>query len=218
MLDKKRSRFISVEGGEGVGKSTFIRALSERFKREGVPLAVTREPGGTQVADLIRHVFSAPIPGETLAMETEALLVSAARAQHMERLIKPKLALGEWVLSDRFADSTRVYQGVLGGIEEETLESLIRFSTNGVAPDLTFLLDCPVEVSAGRLSGRREKAASHDDIARYDNQNSTFHERLRAAYRGLAQRFPERIVVLDASLAPEVVLEQAWRELEKRFG
>jgi dTMP kinase len=219
MLEKAQSRFISVEGGEGVGKSTFIRALADRFKDRGIPLAVTREPGGTKVADLIRHVFSAPIPDEPLFMGTEALLVSAARCQHVEWFVKPRLKDGVWVLSDRFADSTRVYQGIIGGIDDTTLEGLISFSTSGVAPDLTFLLDCSVDITSKRLSGRREASVTRsDEISRYDQQNRAFHERLRLAYQSLARKFPERIVVLDAALAPEAVLAQAWQVLETRFG
>ncbi len=218
MMEDMRSRFITVEGGEGVGKSTFIRGLSDRLRGKGVSVVTTREPGGTKVADLIRGVFAAPIPDEPLAMGTEALLVSAARCQHVERLLKPSLKEGAWVLSDRFADSTRIYQGILGGIDAEVLESLIQFSTGGLEPDLTFLLDCPVSLSSQRLGYRRHHKAGGQDIVRYDDQNTEFHERLRRAYLQLAERFPQRVFVLDASKAPGIVIDHAWSILERYFG
>lgn len=149
-------------------------------------------------------------------MPTESLLVSAARAQHVGRLIQPALDAGKWVLCDRFADSTRVYQGALGGIASAALEAMIQFSTDGLEPDLTFLLDLDVQAAQARLS--RRVAARADAIERYDEEASDFHARLREAYLELGKKFSSRLVILDASQAPEDVAAAALRIVGERFG
>jgi dTMP kinase len=209
-------RFISIEGGEGVGKSLFTSSLATRLKREGREVVTTREPGGTPVADQIRAVFSAPAGGERLTMEAEALLVSAARAQHVAHVIRPALARGAWVLCDRYADSTRVYQGALGDLGVADVEALIRFSTGGLTPDLTFLLDCDVALARERLARRPGDAAGQ--VARYDQAQGVFHQRLREAYLELARRGAGRFRVIAADLPADALVAAAVRALEERFG
>lgn len=175
----------------------------------------TREPGGTPAADLIRGIFASPPENDSFCMMTEALLISAARAQHVEKVIRPALTAGKWVLCDRYTDSTRVYQGILGRIESTRLESLIELSTDGLEPDLTFLLDCDVKVAAAR---RDQRSVNHNDaIKRYDDAKAEFHEQLRHAYLSLASRFPDRIVTINAGQPAEKVAAVALGILQERY-
>jgi len=216
-------RFITVEGGEGVGKSHFVAALTRHLEGLGRSVVATREPGGTPTADKIREIFARPVSGDPLRMEAEALLVSAARAQHVGQLILPALREGKYVLCDRFADSTRVYQGKIGAIPRYDLERLIAFSTGGIEPDLTFLLDCDVDISLGRLAARTSARLAttgendSSEVGRYDKAKRSFHERLRFSYHELAQEYPDRIVVIDASSKPDVVAARAIAILTERF-
>ena len=209
------ARFISVEGGEGTGKSVFTSGFAKMLRALGTTVVTTREPGGTAVADQIRAVFAAPPPGEALTPTTEALLVSAARSQHLNYLIRPALARGDWVICDRFADSTRVYQGTLGGLPAAELEALIAFSTDGQAPDLTFILDCPVELALSRV---KERGVGVVTVDRYDLATTAVHERMRAGYLQLLAANPERCVRIDAAQRPEQMLSAAKAALEGRFG
>jgi len=211
-----QARFITLEGGEGVGKSTLASGLVRWLDTRGVQILQTREPGGTPIADEIRRVFKSPPAGEDITPETEALLVSAARAQHVAKVIKPALTSGQWVLCDRFADSTRVYQGLFGGVGINEVERLIKFSTGGLEPDLTFLLDCDVTITAGRI-GARGADPKGDDVVRYDQAGHQVLDRLRQAFRKLAGFYPARFYILDASLPPEKVLQDACAELERRW-
>ncbi len=147
---------------------------------------------------------------------TEALLISAARAQHVEKVIRPALKAGTWVISDRYADSTRVYQGIIGGVPTPELETIIAISTGKLNPDITFLLDCDVKLAASR---RQERGADHEDaIKRYDDKKTEFHERLRHAYLRLANDFAHRIHVIDAAQKPRDVANDAIKALEVRFA
>ena len=216
-----QARFVSVEGAEGAGKSVFTTALAAMIRACGAEVVTTREPGGTIVADQIRALFASPPPGESLTPTTEALLVSAARAQHLEYLIRPALARGAWVICDRFADSTRVYQGTLGGLKSADLEALIAFSTADQAPDLTFILDCPVALAAARLQQRLRTVQDDergDTVERYDQAPTAAHERMRQGFLAVFAANPQRCVRLDASLTPEQMLGVAWVALEERFG
>ena len=213
----RQSRFVTLEGGEGVGKSTLMTGLSQWLKQRGINVVHTREPGGTPIADAIRQLFKSPPSGDVITAEAEALLVSAARVQHVVNVIKPALDSGAWVLCDRFVDSTRVYQGLFGGVPLNDLEWLIKFSTVGVEPDLTFLLDCDVALSAGRIGGR-SKQTNADSKERYDHADHAVHGKLREGFRKVAGFYPARFFILDASLPPEQVLAQACSELERRWG
>ncbi len=211
-MNADRGKFITIEGGEGVGKSSFLANLSRTLEERGVRFVQTREPGGTPAANKIREIFNHPPENDSLTMDAEAFLVSAARAQHCGKLIRPALEKGEWILSDRFADSTRAYQGVLGGLDKEFLEHLITSSTGGLEPDITFLLDCPVETSIERL-GQRSDAKT-----RYDNASLENHNKLRQAFLGIAKEHPERFVIIDASKTPQEVADAAIKEMDIRFG
>jgi dTMP kinase len=213
-------RFITIEGGEGVGKSrlteTLTRALTADLARAGKHLIVTREPGGTPSADMVRGLFATSAPGDPWLIETEAFLVSAARAQHCGRLIMPTLRRGDWVLCDRFADSMRVYQGSLGGLPDGYIEPLIATSTRGLMPDLTLLLDCPVSLATSRLKQRGE--GKGDAIKRYDDAKVGFHEKVRQAFLDLQEKFPDRIVVIDASASPDIIDAAALKAVKLRCG
>jgi len=214
--------FIAVEGGEGSGKSLFVQGLCAWLRRSGQIVVQTREPGGTPAADKIRAIFAAP--GEELVMQTEALLVSAARCQHVERVIRPALARGEWVVSDRFADSTRVYQGAIGGVPQAELERLIAFSTGDLVPDLTILIDCPTDVARARIDGAKSRPGQRtDEVQRYDLASAEFHQRVRDAFLKLAKGRARKsgatppMIVLDGAALPEDILVGGAREISSRW-
>ncbi len=181
----------------------------------GIPFIKTREPGGTPSADLIRGLFGAPPADDPFCMMTEAFLISAARAQHVEKVIRPALKSGTWVICDRYTDSTRVYQGIIGGVPTAEIESIIAISTGSLTPDITFLLDCDVTLAASR---RTERGGQDDAIKRYDDKKLEFHERLRQGYLALAKQFPERFQVLDATQKPLAVAAEAIKALVVRFA
>jgi len=210
-----RGRFITIEGGEGVGKSSLLKGLATILRAAGQEVVVTREPGGTPSADRIRSLFALHDPEDPWLPETEALLISAARAQHVGRVIAPALARGAWVLCDRFADSTRVYQGVLGGLDATKLETLIALSTNGVTPDLTLVLDCDVDLALSRIT--RTAADRSDQVVRFDQEKKDRHEKRRAAYKHLAATFGDRCHLVDGGQSPEAVLHAASAILQKCF-
>lgn len=211
-------KFITVEGGEGVGKSTFCRLLCEKFKQSGIPLHQTREPGGSPMADRIRHLFVSPPKEDPITPLGELYLISAARAQHVAYAIRPNLQKGVWILCDRFADSTRVYQGELGKLDANMLEDVIRTSTEGLIPDVTYILDCPAEIALERIQASATKTDERTGASRYDHAALDIHQKMRAAYGRLAARFPERMKILDATKPVEVVVESAWKDLQSRFA
>lgn len=186
-----RGKFITFEGGEGAGKSTQLRLLAGALSRSGVPVCITREPGGSPGAEEIRSllVTGAEDRWDPLG---EALLHFAARADHMRRLILPRLDAGDWVLSDRFADSTMAYQGYAQGLGRESVEVLCALVLKDFGPDLTLVLDVPVETGLARAAERE------DGEDRYERLGRPFHERLREAFLDIARREPERCAVIDA--------------------
>jgi dTMP kinase len=202
--------FISFEGIEAAGKSTLIAALVSdlRLDDADVPL-VTREPGGTPLGDVIRRIFLDPAGAiDPLA---EAMLMNASRAQLVTDVVGPALRQGRTVLCDRFFDATIAYQGYGRGLDVEMLLEMCLIATRRIAPDLTFLLDLPAEVSAQRVRAR-------GGSDRLEREDVGFHERVRAGYLELAQRFPGRIVVLDASAAPDEVHAHATAVIAERLG
>ncbi len=205
--------FISVEGGEGVGKTTFCRMLRHKLEKLGCEVLATHEPGGTQIGKKVREWFLSPPGDEPLMPLTELFLVSAARAQHVAGPIREFLRHDKAiVLCDRFHDSSRVYQGILGGNPKETLEMIIATSVSGIEPQLTFLLDCDAHAAMRRVGARGGQA----ELNRFDGGSLAFYEKLRSAYRSVAEQFPDRIVVLDAAQSEVDVVEQAWAELIHR--
>jgi dTMP kinase len=190
-------RFISLEGGEGVGKSTQLRALAEALEGRGLGCMTTREPGGSDGAEGIRKLL---LEGEDSrwTIEAEALLFAAARADHVEKTIRPALERGQWVLSDRFVDSSLAYQGGAGGLSIERVRQLHAFGTEGFLPDRTLVL----VLDEGQQRALARDSAGSDRIG---GRSSDFHERVEAAFRIIAAEEPERVRLVDASGAPEEV-------------
>jgi dTMP kinase len=209
-----RGRFITFEGGEGSGKSTHTKTLAERLEAQGIEVVLTREPGGSPGAEIIRHVILSGI-AKPLGAETEAFLFAAARDDHVRNTILPALEAGHWVICDRFIDSTRVYQGTLGKVDGKLIRGLERITVGKAArPELTFLLDVPATVGLARAQKRRGQGTAD----RFESESVEFHEDLRAAYRALAAQEPNRIVVIDGRAPREVVAERIWAAVEERLG
>jgi len=211
-----QNKFITVEGGEGVGKSLFLTNLTSSLRSLSIHVVQTREPGGTPVADKLRSLFNAPPESDPLLIESEFLIVSAARAQHTKHKIVPALEDSGWVLSDRYADSSRVYQGYVGGLDQGFIEDVISKTTFGLTPDITFILDCDLEVSMNRVQVRSE-TSDEDGASRYDYAKASTHKKLRDGFLKLESRFSDRIVVLDASQSPEKVVADAMKIINEKF-
>ena len=207
----QRGRFISLEGGEGAGKSTQARRLAERLGADGREVVLTREPGGSPGAEAIRRLL---VEGEAdrWSAISETLLMSAARRDHIERVIAPALERGAWVISDRFLDSTRAYQGVAGGAPASLIHALEREVVGAVMPDLTLILDMPVEAGLARAAGRAGREG------RFESKGHDFHEHLRAAFVDIARREPERCAVLSAEGDLDTVTARVWDVVAARLG
>ena len=210
-------RFITVEGGEGAGKSTQIRRLAAWLDRQGIETVTTREPGGTPGAEAIRALLVTGEPDRWDAT-TEALLMTAARRDHAEKVIRPALQRGAWVLCDRFADSTAAYQGYAGGLPLDGLAGLAglyRFAVGDLTPDLTVVLDLPVAEGL-RRAGARASARSTAE-SRFEERNLQFHEAVRDGFLDIARREPARCVVVDAAAPVETVARQIAAAVEQRL-
>jgi dTMP kinase len=195
-----KGRFITVEGGEGAGKSTQLAYIQQRIETAGIPLTVTREPGGTPLAEQIRALLLDYRNGD-MASDTELLLMFAARAQHLAELIRPALAKGEWVLCDRFTDSTYAYQGGGRGIETRRIALLEDWVQGDFRPHVTLLLDVPVEVGMARAQARGE-------LDRFEREQEAFFHQVREAYLDRARQEPGRFKIIDASCSIEEVQGQ----------
>ncbi|MEL6692198.1 MAG: dTMP kinase [Pseudomonadota bacterium] len=207
---KAGGRFITLEGGEGTGKSTLIAGLSEALKERGHQVIVTREPGGTPLAEDVRSLALNPPAGESWSPLSHALLMNTARDDHLNKLIRPALERGDWVLCDRFADSTRAYQRV-DGQDIGTLLKIEQAVVRDTRPDLTLILDGAPEDLAER---RRERGVK--DV--FEQKDLEFHSSIRAAFLEIAGDEPERCVVIDALQSPANVLEEALNEIDARLG
>lgn len=205
-----RGRFITLEGGEGTGKSTQLRRLAAALEGLGLKTLATREPGGSPGAEQIRKLV---VEGESGRWNpiTETLLIYAARADHVARTIGPALARGEWVISDRFNDSTYAYQGAGRGVERETIRRIDAAVLDDFKPDLTLILDLPVEVGLARAGARG------GDETRFEKMGTDFHERMRKAFLDIARRNPDRCRVVDASGTEEAVAAAIWEAVKARF-
>jgi dTMP kinase len=208
----RRGRFISFEGGEGSGKSTQIRLLADRLAAEKLRAIVTREPGGSPGAEIIRHLVLSGM-GKLLGADAETLLFAAARDDHVRTIIEPALQQGVWVLCDRFFDSTRVYQGILGKVAPGVLNAMQRVTIGDLKPDLTIILDVPAEVGLNRAAARRGTSAAD----RFEAEDTKFHQQLREAYRQIAAAEPQRCILIDATAEPNIVAENVWSALRDRF-
>jgi dTMP kinase len=206
-----RGRFITVEGGEGTGKSTQVPLLVKALEQAGIAALATREPGGSPGAEAIRRLLLEG-EGERWDAAAEALLLIAARRDHVAKLIEPALACGSWVVSDRFADSTLAYQGYGRGLPLSELAMLNRFALGGFAPDLTLILDLPVEIGLARAAGRLAAAD------RFERLDAAFHERLRQGFRAVAAAEPERCVLIEANRDPTTVHRAVLETVEQRLG
>lgn len=212
MSNTTAGRFITLEGGEGTGKSTLAQGLARKLEGAGFRVVLTREPGGTPLAEAVRGLLLHPPEDESWSPLSEALLVNAARRDHLEKLIRPALARGEWVICDRFADSTRVYQAISGSVAQETLRALEEQVLGGAGPDITLVLDLPLEAARER---RMTRGGALDSFERRPN---SFHEAVRAAFLTLAEAEPDRCKIIDASVSPEQVLEKAWLAVTAKCG
>jgi dTMP kinase len=204
-------RFITLEGGEGTGKSTQARRLCASLEARGLPSLVTREPGGSPGAEDIRKLLVNGEPGRWDAM-TETLLVFAARADHVARTIRPALEAGRTVVCDRFTDSTYAYQGIGRGTPRETIRRIESVVLEDFRPDLTLVLDLPVETGLARAHSRSSSET------RFEKFDGAFHEKLRQAFLDIAGRSPDRCVVVDASGTEDDVAAAIWDAVARRFG
>ena len=197
-----RGRFITFEGPEGAGKSTHLKALAEKLKARGIPVLTTREPGGTRLGELVRKILQFNEAGEAPVPTAELLLFLASRAQLVNNVILPALERGEWVLSDRFCDSTFAYQGYGRGMDVAELRAINAFATQNLMPDVTLLLDIPQTESRQRVADRQGQAD------RFEQERDAFHVRLTEGFRQLAEQEPQRIRRID-STQPQADTEAA---------
>jgi dTMP kinase len=193
-------KFITLEGGEGAGKTTCLKHIEKRIKEAGIDICVTREPGGTRTGEKIREILLDRGNFDILD-DTELLLMFAARSQHLNELIRPALAAGTWVLCDRFTDATYAYQGGGRGISQERIAELEQWVQKDLRPDLTLLLDVPVDVGL-------ERAGKRSSPDRFESENISFMRRMRSSYLDIASREPVRVKVIDSSQALDHVLLQ----------
>ncbi len=210
------ARFITFEGGEGVGKSTQVKRLIATLNRHGVDAVRTREPGGTPRAEAIRS-FILQGRSEAWGAGAEAVLFAAARLDHVNEFIAPNLARGAWVISDRFCDSTRAYQGLTGGVDDKLIDALEVLALNGHAPDLTIVLDMDPEIAFRRVEQRAVEDGLQLTGDRFEKEEIEWHKRLRQNFLDIARNNPERCVLIEAD-RPEAELETAiWAAVSARF-
>ncbi len=209
-----RGYFITLEGGEGVGKSTQAERLASHLRREGYEVITTREPGGSPKADRLRKVI---LSGKvkSLGALAETMLFCAARMDHLNTLIRPTLQRGGWVICDRFMDSTRVYQGVADGVDAHTLHTLERVVVQDTRPDLTLILDLPADIGIKRAQQRNTQQGIAID--RFEGENLSYHHMLRDGFQKLIQAEPERCVCVNADVSVADAETQIWNIVQERF-
>ena len=214
-MSGSRGRFISLEGGEGAGKSTQAKRLAAKLSEHGIEAVLTREPGGTPGAEAIRGLL---VSGETGRWDalTETLLHYAARREHVEKAVKPALLRGGWVITDRFADSTMAYQGYAGGVGREAVATLHRLVLGDFRPDLTLILDIPVDLGLQRARIRMQSQVAAED--RYERMGEAFHQTLRSAFHEIAAQEPQRCRIIDASGDVDAVTAALWQTVAATFN
>jgi dTMP kinase len=206
-------RFITFEGGEGTGKSTHAAILAARLRQFGIRVVLTREPGGSPGAEIMRYILLSGA-ARSFGPNAEALLFAAARDDHLTTLIRPALEQDKWVVCDRFADSTRVYQGIAGDVDPTAIRAMERIIVGNTKPNLTFVLDVPAKEGMRRAEKRR---GSGDSADRFEGEALSFHERLRDGFLTLAANEPERCELIDATMDKDEVAAQIWRVVLKKL-
>ena len=212
----KTGKFITFEGGEGAGKSTQVRLLSNSLQRMGKKVVMTREPGGSIKAESIRKLL---LEGRVAKYGpfAEALLFSIARDDHLDSVIRPTLKKGSWVICDRFMDSTMAYQGAGGNLPASLIRALERTVVGDTQPDLTILIDLPPEIGIGRAQARQRQTTG-GDADRFEAMDMNFHSRLRQAFLDIAKNAPERCVIFDGQVPPDELAKQIWELVTKRYS
>lgn len=206
-------KFVTFEGPEGSGKSTQITRLAARLRAGGREVVATREPGGTEIGEQIRNIVIHNARGDEMCPEAELLLYTAARAQLVREVIAPALRRGAVVLSDRYLDSSAVYQGVGRNLPADSVDQVNRFAVGGIMPHLTLVIDVPVEVSFARI---RQRASELPD--RMERVERGFFQNIRDGYLALARRWPERVMVIDGTQTPEAIEQQIWTAVSARLN
>ncbi|MDD3276237.1 MAG: dTMP kinase [Kiritimatiellales bacterium] len=208
-----RGKFITLEGPEGSGKSTQAKMIIRRLAERGIEAITTREPGGTALGEEIRNILQHNQAGEAPCERAELLLFEASRNQLVEKVIRPHLEKGIWVICDRFMDSTTAYQGYGRGLPVQAVKAIHYFTVDGVVPDLTLLLD--IEVSTGFERIAQRYLALGESADRFEQEERSFHEKVRAGYLKLANEEPERFRVINAAQEPEAVSSNIWKVIEE---
>lgn len=207
--------FVTLEGGEGGGKSTQSQRLATRLREAGETVVQTREPGGVEQAESLRHLLMSGDP-ERWSPISEALMMYAARVEHWRLKIRPALDEGHCVVCDRFSDSTMAYQGLAGGVGKSAIMAIHQAALGSVSPDLTFILDVLPQTGMARVERRLELAS--ETATRFERKGPGFHERLRLAYLAIAREAPARCRVIDASADPDTVASHIWKAVAPRLG
>ena len=210
-----RGKFITFEGGEGTGKSTQLRLLAKRLRALGHDVVETREPGGTPGAEIVRDIIKTGAV-EQFGPFAEAVMLTAARDDHVTHVIRPALEGGSWVLCDRFTDSTRAYQGAAGGVDPEILTEMERIAVGDTVPELTVLLDAPPELGLARAKARATSSGSTAPD-RFEKEEQAFHAKLRDALLEIAHAEPQRCIVIDANRTKTQVAEDIWAAVVRRL-
>ena len=213
LKSKPPGKLISFEGPEGSGKSTQISRLAAHFQKTGREVVTTREPGGTEIGEQIRNSIVHNSKGDEMCAETELLLFTAARAQVVREVIAPALVRGAVVLTDRYLDSSTVYQGIGRNLAADPVSQINRFAVGNVMPDLTLVIDVPTEVGLARI---RQRASDLPD--RMERENIAFFKKIREGYLFLAKSMPDRVVVIDGTLSPDAIEKKIWAVVKERVG
>ena len=213
LKSKPAGKFISFEGSEGSGKSTQIARLAAHLQQTGREVVTTREPGGTEIGEQIRNIIVHNSKGDEMCAETELLLFTAARAQVVREVIAPALVRGAVVLSDRFLDSSTVYQGIGRNLAADPVSQINRFAVGNVMPNLTIVIDVPTEVGLARI---RQRASDLPD--RMERENIDFYKKIREGYLLLASGMPDRVVVIDGTLSQDALEKKIWTIVKERLG
>jgi len=215
-IEPRRARFITFEGGEGVGKSTQVKHLLANLNRASVQAVRTREPGGTPRAEAIRS-FILQGRSESWGAGAEAVLFAASRLDHVNHLIAPALGAGKWVISDRFHDSTRAYQGLTGGVDDVLIGALEELALNGHEPDLTIILDMEPDKAFKRVAQRAIEDGIPGAVDRFEKEDLDWHRKLRAGFMEIARRNPDRCAVISADQPEDALEEEIWALVCSRF-